>query len=184
MKRRQIINIFVLFSNILFIKASRLFARINCINLVQKALDFILNVFNKNNTNQKVWSLDVVLDGLLILYFYPKGFSSCCTLQAKGFQDNRSNFKKYSAYVVGLSADNEEEHKSFCTSAKLVYTLLSDTAAEISKSNNSWLPPFSKRNTFMINLKGIVVYKWIGVRPIGIAQEVLEELFKQKKIYA
>ena len=36
----------------------------------------------------------------------------------------------------------------------------------------------------MINPKGIVVYKWIGVRPNGHAQEVLEELIKQKKIYA
>ena len=36
----------------------------------------------------------------------------------------------------------------------------------------------------MINPKGIVVYKWIGVRPIGHALEVIEELIKQKKIYA
>jgi len=46
------------------------------------------------------------------------------------------------------------------------------------------LDPYSKRNTFMINPKGIVVYKWIGVRPIGHAQQVIEELIKQKKIYA
>ena len=44
--------------------------------------------------------------------------------------------------------------------------------------------PYSKRNTFMLNPKGIVVYKWIGVRPIGHAQEVLEELIKQQKLYA
>ena len=36
----------------------------------------------------------------------------------------------------------------------------------------------------MLNPEGIVVYKWIGVRPIGHAHEVLEELIKQKKIYA
>jgi len=46
------------------------------------------------------------------------------------------------------------------------------------------LDPYSKRNTFMFNPKCIVVYKWIGARPIGHAQEVLEELIKQKKIYA
>ena len=32
--------------------------------------------------------------------------------------------------------------------------------------------------------RSIVVYKWIGVRPIGHAQEVLKELTKQQKIYA
>ena len=120
----------------------------------------------------------------MILYFYPKDFSSGCTLQAKSFQDNLSKFKKRTTSIVGISADSKEEHESFCSSAKLGYTLLSDTTSEISKSYDSWLDPYSKRNTFMINPKGIVVYKWIGVRPIGHAQEVLEELIKQKKIYA
>ena len=32
--------------------------------------------------------------------------------------------------------------------------------------SGEWLNPSSKRNTFMLNPKGIVVYKWIGVRPI------------------
>ena len=36
----------------------------------------------------------------------------------------------------------------------------------------------------MLNPKGIVLYKWIGVKPIGHPQEVLEELIKQQKIYA
>jgi len=184
MKRRQFINIFVLFCSILFIKPSRLFASINSVSLGKKAPDFLLNGFNKNNPNQKKWALYDFSGKWLILYFYPKDFSSGCTLQAKGFQDNLANFKRLNCSIVGISSDNEEEHESFCTSAKLGYTLLSDTTGEISKSYDSWLDPYSKRNTFMINPKGIVVYKWIGVRPIGHAQEVLAELIKQKNIYA
>ena len=180
MKRRQFINIFVLYTSISFIKPSRLFASISSVNLGQKAPDFTLNGFNKNNPNQKEWSINDFKGEWLILYFYPKDFSSGCTLEAKGFQDNLSNFKKITTSIVGISADSKEEHESFCSSAKLGYTLLSDTTAEISKSYDSWLDPYSKRNTFMINPKGIVVYKWIGVRPIGHAQEVLEELIKQQ----
>ena len=48
---------------------------------------------------------------------------------------------------------------------------------------HSWIP-IQKEIRFLINPKGIVVYKWIGVRPIGHAKEVLEELIKQNKIYA
>ena len=184
MKRRRFINIFVLFSSILFIKPSRLLASINSVSIGKKAPYFLLNGFNKNNQNKKQWSLDDFSGEWLILYFYPKDFSSGCTLEAKGFQDNLSKFKNLTTSIVGISADSKEEHESFCSSAKLGYTLLSDTTAEISKSYDSWLDPYSKRNTFMINPKGIVVYKWIGVRPIGHAQEVLEELIKQKKIYA
>ena len=184
MLRRQFIKSFVCVSSILLIKPSGVFAAINMIGLGQKAPDFSLNGFNKNNSNKKEWSLNDFLGEWLILYFYPKDFSSGCTIQAKAFQDNLSKFKKLNSSVVGISADTEEEHESFCASAKLDYTLLSDTNGEISKSYDSWLDPYSKRNTFMINPKGIVVYKWIGVRPIGHAQEVLEELIKQKKIYA
>ena len=184
MKRRQFIKSIVIFSSILFVNPSNLYASINSVSLGKKAPNFLLNGFNHNNPSKSKWSLEDFSGEWLIIYFYPKDFSSGCTLQAKAFQDNLSKFKKLNSYIVGISADNEEEHESFCTSAKLEYTLLSDTTGEISKSYDSWLAPYSQRNTFMINPKGIVVYKWIGVRPIGHAQEVLEELFKQKKIYA
>ncbi len=184
MERRNFIKSFLLFSSILFVKPLTLFAKINSVRIGKKAPYFLLSGFNKNDPNQNEWSLDDFAGKWLILYFYPMDFSSGCTLQAKAFQDNLSMFKKLNSTIVGISADNEEEHESFCTSAKLGYTLLSDTTGEISKSYDSWLDPYSKRNTFMINPKGIVVYKWIGVRPIGHAQEVLEELTKQKKIYA
>ena len=184
MKRSQFIKSLVLSSSILFIKPSRLFAVLNTVSLGKKAPYFLLNGFNNNNPNQKKYSLENFTGKWLILYFYPKDFSSGCTLEAKGFQDNLIKYKNLNSSIVGISADNEEEHESFCTSAKLGYTLLSDTTGEISKLYDSWLEPYSKRNTFLINPKGIVVFKWIGVRPIGHAQEVLEELIKQQKIYA
>ena len=184
MKRRGFIKSLFSFSGILLIKPSSLLATTKAIRLGQKAPDFLLIGFNKKNPDKKEWSLNDFSGEWLILYFYPKDFSSGCTIQAKAFQDNLSKFKKLNSSVVGISADNEEEHESFCTSAKLEYTLLSDTKGEISKSYDSWLDPYSKRNTFLINPEGIVVYKWIGVRPIGHAQEVIEELIKQKKKYA
>jgi len=184
MKRSIFIKSFILFTSILLIKPSRLFASINSIKLGEKAPYFLLNGFNKNNPNQKKWSLNDYSGEWLILYFYPKDFSSGCTLEAKAFQDNLSKFKSLNSSIVGISSNNEEEHESFCTSAKIGYTLLSDTTKEISKSYDSWLDPYSKRNTFMINPRGIVVYKWIGVKPIGHAHEVLEQLIKQQRIYA
>ena len=152
--------------------------------MVKNTPDFLLNVFNKDNTNPKKYSLYNFSGECLILYFYPKGFSNGCTLQAKAFQDNLYQIRKLNSSIVGISADKEEEHESFCTSEKLEYTLLSDTTGETSKSYDSCIDPYSKRNTFMLNPQVIIVYKWIGVRPIGHAQEVLEELIKQQKIYA
>ena len=184
MKRSQFIKSFILFSYILLVKPSKLFASINSIRLSEKAPDFVLNGFNKNNPKTKKYSLNDFSGKWLILYFYPKDFSSGCTIEAKGFQDNLTKFKKHTTSIVGISADSKEEHESFCSSAKLGYTLLSDTTGEISNLYDSWLEPYSKRNTFLINPKGIVVFKWIGVRPIGHAQEVLDVLINQQKKYA
>ena len=184
MKRCEFIKISFLFSSIFFIEPSRLFASINSVSLGKKAPNFLLNGYSKKSPNKKQWSLDDFSSKWLVLYFYPKDFSSGCTLQAKNFQDNLSKYNKINASIVGISADSEEEHESFCTSEKLGYTLLSDANSEVSKLYDSWLDPYSKRNTFLINPEGIVIYKWIGVRPLGHAQEVLEELIKQQKIYA
>ena len=184
MNRSHFIKTFILFSSVFFIKPSRLIASLNSVLIGKKAPLFLLNGFNKNKPNKKKWSLDDFSGKWLILYFYPKDFSSGCTLQAKAFQDNLSKFKKLNSSVVGISADNEKEHESFCSSTKLGYTLLSDPSGEISKSYDSWLDPYSKRNTFLINPKGIIVFKWTGVRPIGHPQDVLKELIKQTNIYA
>ena len=184
MNRSTFIKSLILFFSVLLFEPSKIFASINAVSIGNKAPDFSLKGFNKNNPNKKNWELDDFEGKWLVLYFYPKDFSSGCTLQAKGFQEYLSKYNKLNASIVGISADSEEEHESFCSSEKLGYTLLSDTNGEISKSYDSWLDPYSKRNTFIINPQGIVVFKWIGVRPIGHSQEVLEELIKQQKSYA
>ena len=171
-------------SLILFIKSSRLFASINTIRLVKKSPDLFSNGLNKNKPNHTNWSLDNFSGQWLILYFYPMVFSSLCTLEAKGFHNNLSKYKNQYASIVGISADKEADNESFCKSEKTRYTLLSDKPGDISKSYDSWLDTYSKRNTFIIISKGILVLKWIGIRPLGDAQEVLEKLLKQNKIYA
>ena len=184
MQRRKFIKSAILFFSILLSKPNSLIASINSISLGKNAPIFLLNGYNKNIPNKKEWSLDDFSGNWLVLYFYPKDFSSGCTLEAMKFQQNLSKYNKLNASIVGISADSQEDHESFFTSEKLGYTLLSDPNGKISKLYDSWLDPYSKRNTFLINPEGIVVYKWIGVRPLGHAQEVLEELTKQQKIYA
>ena len=185
MRRSQFIKSFILFSSILFINPLQIFASINSISIGKLAPNFLLNGFNKNTPNQNKYSIDSFSGKWLILYFYPKDFSNGCTLEAKGFQDNLIKYKKLNSSILGISADNEEEHESFCTSELNGYTLLSDKTGEVSKLyDSSLVGSYSKRNTFLINPKGIIVFKLIGVRPIGHAQVVLEELINQQKIYA
>lgn len=112
----------------------------------------------------------------LALYFYPRDFTSGCTLEARGFQRALADFQKAGAAVVGISADGPEDHAAFCSSEGLAYPLLSDPGGAVSRRYGSWLAPFSQRHTFLIDPDGVLRAVWTAVRPAGHAQEVLAEL--------
>ena len=112
----------------------------------------------------------------LVLYFYPRDFTSGCTLEARGFQRDLNAFHRQGAEVVGISADSPDDHAAFCGSEGLRYPLLSDPGGQVSRAWGSWLAPFSLRHTFLIDPQGLLRARWTAVRPAGHSQEVLAEL--------
>src|SRR4249919_2132498 len=44
--------------------------------------------------------------GPVVLYFFPKAFTSGCTAEAHAFSEAIADFKKAGAQVIGMSADN------------------------------------------------------------------------------
>ena len=142
------------------------------------APEFNLTGINSLNKKKKEWSLDYFKDKWLILYFYPKDFTAGCTIEAKGFSTLMVEFKKNNAEIVGISADSDESHDSFCNEKSINYTLLSDPDGTVSKKYGSWIPPYSDRNTFLISPEGKITNRWISVMPINHAKEVLNTLKK------
>ena len=61
-----------------------------------------------------------------VLYFYPGAFTSGCTLEARGFQEELSNFRDAGARVVGVSVDSVEKNAEFCTREGLDFFMLTD----------------------------------------------------------
>jgi thioredoxin-dependent peroxiredoxin len=53
--------------------------------------------------------------GPVVLYFYPKSFTSICTIEAHEFAENIENFKAAGAAVIGLSADSIDVQREFST---------------------------------------------------------------------
>lgn len=51
--------------------------------------------------------------GPVVLYFYPKAFTSGCTLEANAFAEAMPKFKAAGASVIGMSADDIETLKEF-----------------------------------------------------------------------
>jgi peroxiredoxin Q/BCP len=50
----------------------------------------------------------------VVLYFYPKDFTSGCTIEARNFQRDLAQYEKAGAVILGVSVDTTDSHKSFC----------------------------------------------------------------------
>ena len=145
-----------------------------------EAPDFNLPGTKADNTTT-TWSLKDWSGSWLVLYFYPRDFTSGCTIEAHGFQEVLNDFKSHNCDIAAISADSVEDHESFCSSEGLDFTLLSDPNGKVSRLYGSWMAPFSLRHTFLIDPKGILRARWTGVRPVGHAREVLETLISEEK---
>lgn len=55
--------------------------------------------------------------GPVVLYFYPKAFTSGCTLEAHAFAEANDDFRAAGATVIGMSSDTVETLKKFSTEA-------------------------------------------------------------------
>src|SRR5438552_5162368 len=73
----------------------------------------------------------------VVLYFYPKDFTSGCTLEAHNFQRDLAKFEAADAVILGVSVDNADSHKSFCAKEGLNFKLLADTDGNVSERYGS-----------------------------------------------
>src|SRR5947209_9607717 len=62
----------------------------------------------------------------VVLYFYPKDFTSGCTLEAQNFQRDLTKYQSADAVILGVSADTAQSHKDFCAKEGLNFKLLAD----------------------------------------------------------
>jgi peroxiredoxin Q/BCP len=121
----------------------------------------------------------------VVLYFYPKDFTSGCTIEAHSFQADLAQYQKINAVVLGVSVDSVDSHKDFCAKEGLNFKLLADTAHEVSAKYGSLRTMganvMAARNTFLINPEGVIVKEFIGVNPTGHSQQVLAALADLQK---
>ena len=143
---------------------------------------FNLTGFSSQLNQKNSWNLNDFKNSWLVLYFYPKDFTKGCTIEAKGFADISKKLIKKDVRIVGISNDSSIDHESFCEKEDLDLLLLSDEEGKASKAYDSWNYPLSKRNTFLIDPKGLVRYKWVGVNPSTHPKDVLNYLTKELEV--
>ncbi|NJL48105.1 MAG: peroxiredoxin [Leptolyngbyaceae cyanobacterium SM2_5_2] len=112
----------------------------------------------------------------VVLYFYPRDFTSGCTIEAQRFQRDLAAYQARNAQVIGISADSVDSHAEFCDAEGLEFPLLSDPNGQVSKAYGSWLGATSLRHTYIIGPDGTMQARFLGVRPAIHSQEVLATL--------
>jgi peroxiredoxin Q/BCP len=117
----------------------------------------------------------------VVLYFYPKDFTSGCTIEARRFQQDLPKYLEKNTRIVGVSADSVDSHAKFCDSQGLKFPLLADTDGAVSKAYGSWIGFFSMRHTFIIDPQGTLREIFLGVNPNVHSQEVLARLVELQK---
>jgi thioredoxin-dependent peroxiredoxin len=74
---------------------------------------------------------DLLAQGTLVLYFYPKDETTGCTVEACAFRDSYQDFTDAGAQVVGVSRDDALSHARFAAHHRLPFLLLSDPSGEV-----------------------------------------------------
>jgi thioredoxin-dependent peroxiredoxin len=124
----------------------------------------------------KLHLTDQLKHGPLVLYFFPKAFTSGCTAEAHAFSEAAADFKKLGARVVGMSADDLPTLEQFsvkeCRNAFPVAT----ANADVRKAYDVVLkqkPEYANRTSYVIDSKGKIVMAYTNMDPSEHVQRTL-----------
>ena len=137
-----------------------------------------------NQEGDKI-SLDQYRGKWVVLYFYPKDFTSGCTIEAHNFQRDLDKYTADNAVILGVSLDSVDSHKQFCTKEALNFKLLSDADHSVATKYGSVMDyngqTYAARNTFLIDPKGVIRKVYVKVKPAAHSEEVLADLGELQK---
>jgi thioredoxin-dependent peroxiredoxin len=141
--------------------------------------------FTLNSQEGKPVSLHDFKGKWIVLYFYPKDFTSGCTVEAHNFQRDLPLYEKRNAVIVGVSVQDSDSHQKFCTKEGLSFKLLADTDHKVSETYDSIMNiavmKLSARHTFLIDPNGVVRKTYMDVKPDQHSGEVLTDLDQLQK---
>ena len=156
------------------------------------------SIFSKQNTAQKEWvgqsspdfklqdqngkwhTLNQYKGKWIVLYFYPKDDTAGCTQEANQFKSLYPQFLKSNAVVLGVSLDDVSSHQKFSQKLGLPFPILADEKGELAGKfgivRNFGITKIAKRESFLINPQGAIMYHYSSVNTQTHADQVLKDL--------
>lgn len=120
----------------------------------------------------------------VVLFFYPKDFTSGCTTEVCEFRDASASFLGEEASVWGVSVLDSASKAAFKAEHGLDFPLLADEDHAVAERYGVWVQKHSYgktsmgivRTTFIVDPEGRIARVWKRVKPEGHAAAVLEAL--------
>jgi peroxiredoxin Q/BCP len=120
----------------------------------------------------------------VVLFFYPKDFTSGCTTEVCEFRDLSAEFEAAGATVWSVSVLDAASKARFKAEHGLNFPLLADADHAVAERYGVWVEKHNygktylgvARSTFLIDPDGRVAHVWPAVKVEGHAAEVLATL--------
>jgi peroxiredoxin Q/BCP len=115
-----------------------------------------------DETGQQRRLSEMLRDGPVVLFFYPRAMTTGCTAEACHFRDLSAEFENVGAQRVGISTDPVNKQKQFSDKHHFDYPLLSDSDGSVARAYGVSAGPLSfirpvKRTTFVIGTDGLIL---------------------------
>lgn len=108
----------------------------------------------------KIHLADMLKNGPVVLYFFPKAFTSGCTAEAHAFSASIDEFKKAGAQVIGMSGDDLKTLHEFSTrECRSAFPVATATPVIQKEYDVAWAahPGITTRTSYVIDESGKIV---------------------------
>ena len=140
--------------------------------------------FTGLSTGGKSISLEEYRGNWVVLYFYPKAFTSGCTAQSCSLRYKYEILVAKKAKVIGVSFDDIELQEEFKTAYHLPFDLISDHDKKIAKLYDAvgTLGLYANRKTYIIDPEGKIAHIFKKVDTKNHSEEVIAVIDKMDDI--
>ena len=121
---------------------------------------------------------EALVEGPVVLYFFPAAFSDGCSIEAHTFAEAIDNFRAAGSTVVGVSSDDLPTLAKFSKHAcQGKFPVASDADQSVMKSYDAVMqtrPEYATRVSFVIAQDGRIAYTYKNLEPTRHVERALE----------
>jgi peroxiredoxin len=112
--------------------------------------------------------------GPVVIYFFPRAFTSGCTIESRAFAEAMPQFRAAGATVIGMSGDDVDTLARFSTEeCRSAFPMASASAEVISGFDVSLRPGMTSRTSYVIARDGTVAMVHNDMNPNDHVRETL-----------